>query len=167
MAILISYIHHTNALQQYCSVGNMAQHCRLGLFQDSDFAGEFEDSKSTSGGVLYIFGSRTFVPITWMCKKQTSVSHGSTESEIISLDLGLRMDGFLAPVLWNVVIEVLCHTNSTKTPTNPASGNRCETGNYSRNTSKLKQKENRDVDQLLHVDHVSTNARSSKGKSQL
>ena len=28
----------------------------------------------------------TFVPISWMYKKQTSVSHSSTESEIISLD---------------------------------------------------------------------------------
>ena len=28
-----------------------------------------------------------------MCKKQTSVSHSSTESEIISLDTGLRLDG--------------------------------------------------------------------------
>ena len=55
-------------------------------FQDSDFAGDLEDSKSTSGGVLCIFGSRTFVPISWTCKKQTSVSHSSTEAEIISLD---------------------------------------------------------------------------------
>ena len=39
------------------------------------------------------FGSHTFVPISWMCKKQTSVSHSSTESEIISLDAGLRLDG--------------------------------------------------------------------------
>ena len=31
VAILISYIHHTSDYQQYCSVGNMAQHCRLGL----------------------------------------------------------------------------------------------------------------------------------------
>ena len=30
------------------------------------------------------------------CKKQTSVSHSSTESEIISLDAGLRMDGIPA-----------------------------------------------------------------------
>ena len=56
-----------------------------GVFQDSDFA-DLEDSKSTSVGIFCIFGSRTFVPITWMCKKQTSVSHSSTESEIISLD---------------------------------------------------------------------------------
>ena len=30
-----------------------------------------------------------------MCKKQTSVSHSSTESEIVSLDAGLRMDDLL------------------------------------------------------------------------
>ena len=42
---------------------NTAQQCRLGLFQDSDFAGDLEDSTSTSGGILCIFGSHTFVPI--------------------------------------------------------------------------------------------------------
>ena len=56
----ISYIHHTNDHRQYCHVGNTAQHCRLGLFQDSDFAGGVEDSKSTSGGICCILGSRTF-----------------------------------------------------------------------------------------------------------
>ena len=66
--------------------GSTAQQCKLGLFQDSDFAGDLEDSKSTSCGVLCIFGSHTFVPISWMCKKQLSVSHSSTEAEIISLD---------------------------------------------------------------------------------
>ena len=81
---------------------NAAQHCRLVLFQDSDFAGDLEDSTSTSGGVLRIFGSRTFVPISSMCKKQTSVSHSSTESEIISLDAGLRMNGLPALDLWDV-----------------------------------------------------------------
>ena len=41
-----------------------------------------------------------------MCKKQTSVSHSSTEPEVISLDAGLRMDGILALDQWDVVIEV-------------------------------------------------------------
>ena len=72
-ARLIAYIHHTCEYRQYCYVGNTAQQCRLGLFQDSDFAGDLEDSKSTSGGILCIFGSHTFVPKSWMCKKQTSV----------------------------------------------------------------------------------------------
>ena len=81
---LMSYIHHTCEFRHYCHVGSIAKQCRLGLFQDSDFAGDLEDSKSTSGGTLCIFGSRTFVPISWMCKKQTAVAHSSTESEIIS-----------------------------------------------------------------------------------
>ena len=46
-------------------VGNTAKQCRLGLFQDSDFAGDLEDSKSTSGGTLCVFESHTFVPISW------------------------------------------------------------------------------------------------------
>ena len=96
LARLISYIHHTCEYRQYCYVGNTAQHCRLGLFQDSDFAGDLEDSKSTSGGILCIFGSRRFVPTSWTCKKQNSVSHSSTEAEIVSLDAGLRMDGIPA-----------------------------------------------------------------------
>ena len=96
---LISHIHHSNDNRQYCHVAYTAQHRRLVLLQDSDFAGDLEESKSTSGGVLCIFGSRTLVPICWMCKKQSSVSHSSTESEIISLDWMLDcewMDCFLS-----------------------------------------------------------------------
>ena len=88
-------------------MGTTAKQYRLGLFQDSDFAGDLEDSKSTSGGTLCIFGSHTFVPVSWMCKKQTSVSHSSTEFEIISLDAGLRLDGILAFDLWDLIVSVL------------------------------------------------------------
>ena len=110
---LISYIHHTCEYKQYCYVGNTAKQCRLGLFQDSDFAGDLEDSKSTSGGTLCVFGSHTLVPISWMCKKQTSVSHSSTESEIISLDAGLRLDGIPALDLWDLIVLVLGNTIQT------------------------------------------------------
>ena len=112
---LISYIHYTCEYKQYCHVGNTAKQCRLGLFQDSDFAGDLEDSKSTSGGTLCVLRSHPFVPISWMCKKQTSVSHSSTESEIISLDAGLRMDGVPALDLWNQIVTVLHgNTNQSK-----------------------------------------------------
>ena len=57
--------------------------------------------------------SNIFVPISWMCKKQTSVSHSSTEAELISLDAGLRMDGILALDLWDLVIEVF-HCSPTQ-----------------------------------------------------
>ena len=104
---LISYIHHTCDYKQYCHVGNTAKQCRLGLFQDSDFAEDLEDSKSASGGTLWTFGSHTFVPISRMCKKQTSVSHSSTESEIISLHAGLRLDGIPALDFWDLIVTVL------------------------------------------------------------
>ena len=68
------------------------------------------------GEFVCIFGSRTFVPISWMCKKQTSLSHCSMESDIISLDDGLRMDGIPALDLWHVVIEVL-HSSNNVQPT--------------------------------------------------
>ena len=104
---LISFIHHTCEYEQHCHVGNAANQCGLGLFQDSDFAGELEDSKSTSGGILCVFGSHSFVPISWMRKKRTAVSHSSTESEIISLDNGLRIDGLPALELWDLIVSVL------------------------------------------------------------
>ena len=41
-----------------------------------------------------------------MCKKQIAVSHSSTESEIISSDTGLRLDG-LPLELWDLIVSVL------------------------------------------------------------
>ena len=118
-ARLFSCIHHTSDYRQFCHAGNTAQHCRLCLLEDPDFAGDLEDSKSTSGRVLCIFGSRTFAPTSWMCAKQTSVSHSSTESEILPLDAGLRMDGIPALDLWDAVKEALHYYKNV-----PASGNR-------------------------------------------
>ena len=107
---LISYIHHRCEYKQYGYVGNIAKQCRLGLFPDSYSVGDLEDSKSTSGGTLCVFGSHSFVPISWMCKKQTSVSHSSTESEIISLDAGLRSDGIPALDFWDLIVLLLGNT---------------------------------------------------------
>ena len=59
------------------------------------------------------FGSHTFVPISWMCKKQASVSHSSTESEIISLDAGLRFDWIPTLDLWDLIVLVLGNTIQT------------------------------------------------------
>ena len=41
-----------------------------------------------------------------MCKKQTAVSHSTTESEIISLDIGLRLDGLPALEIWDLTVSV-------------------------------------------------------------
>ena len=52
-----------------------------------------------------------------MCKKQTLVSHSSTESEIIPLDAGLRLDGIPALDLWDLIVSVL--GNTIQTPERP------------------------------------------------
>ena len=137
-------------------MGNAAQHCRLGLFEDSDFAGDLEDSKSATGGVLCIFGSPTFVPISWMCKKQTSVSHSSTESEIISLDAGLRMDGSLAVDLWGTTPRIPTRTRACTR----------ETGAKNQSTPKIKQVSDQNVD-LSHIVRLPSNVRLSEKESQL
>ena len=104
---------------------------------------------------------RTFVLISRMCKKQTSVSHSSTESEIISLDAGLRMDGLLALDFWDIVIEVLRSTNNTARKNKPAQGDLCETGSHSFNRNRIKtstETRKQEFKQWLNVDSVPSNA---------
>ena len=45
-----------------------------------------------------------------MCEEQSSVSDSSTESEIISLDAALRLDGTPAHYLWDLIVSVLGNT---------------------------------------------------------
>ena len=53
-------------------------------------------------------GPNTFCPISWMCKKQGAVSHSSSESEVIALDAGTRLEGIPCFTLWETVIDVMC-----------------------------------------------------------
>ena len=157
---LISHIHHTCDYKQYCHVGNTAKQCRLGLFQDSDFAGDLEDSKCTSGGTLCVFGSHTFVPISWMCKKQTSVSHSSTESEIISLDAGLRLDGIPALDLRDLIVAVLGNTNQSHKELGDLVMNKREVRSQPHTIQELKQSQ-RVINDLDNVDFIPSNVKSS------
>ena len=156
---LISYIHHPCEYKQYCYVGNTAKQCRLGLFQDSDFAGDLEDSKSTSGGTLCVFGSHTFVPTSWMCKKQTSVSHSSTESEIISLDAGLRLDGITALDLWDLIVAVLGNTNQSHKEQGDLVTNKREVRSTAHTMQKRKQFQGV-INDLDNVDFIPSNVNS-------
>ena len=150
---LNSCIHHSCEHKQHCHVGDTAKQCRLGLFQDFDFAGDLEDSKSTSGGTLCIFGSHTFVPICWMRKKQTSVSHSSTESEIISLDTGLRLDGLPALELWDLIVSVFGNISHVSDRTvQPVNG---------------KNKSYNKIDGMQDIDAVPSNVQSARQEALL
>ena len=152
---LISYIPHTCEYKQYCHVCNIAKQCRLGLFQDSDFAGDLEDSKSTSGGTPCVFGSHTFVPLSWLCKKQNAVSHSSTESEIISLDAGLTLDGLPALELWDLIVSVFGSVSQTSDRT----GRPVDT--------ERRQKSQGKINVLKNIDCVPSNVQSSHQEALL
>ena len=105
---------------------------------------------------MCIFGSHTFVPISWMCKKQTSVSHSSTESEIISLDAGLRLDGIHPLDLWDLVVSVL-------------HGNTYHSNQERRDPHKspTRKKFHGKIDGLDNVDFISSNVHSSRHEALL
>ena len=52
--------------------------------------------------VMSILDHKHF-PISSLCKKQTAVSHSCAESEIMSLDEGLRVEGTPALEMWDCV----------------------------------------------------------------
>ena len=51
LARLMSYIHNTSDCRQYCHAGNTAQHCRLEICLDSDFAGRSSRLKIDLGWI--------------------------------------------------------------------------------------------------------------------
>ena len=89
--------------------------------------------------------------------------HSSTESEIISLDAGLRTDGLLTldPGYW--VVEVMLTTQGIPKPTQVSTR---ETRALPQSTPRIKQVLDQNVD-LTNVDHVPSNAHFSQKKSQL
>ena len=105
---------------------------------------------------MCIFGSHTFVPKSWLCKKQTAVSHSSTESEIISLDTGLRLDGLPALELWDLIVSVFGNisriSDRTEKPVN---------GENKHHKSPNK------IDVMKDIDSVPSNVQSARQEALL
>ena len=66
--------------------------------------------------MLCLMGSKTFVRLTWLCNRQTAVSHSSTEAEVIALDAGVRLEGLPALAFCEEVQDVM---SSNKLPMAP------------------------------------------------
>ena len=91
-----------------------------------------------------------------MCKKQTSVSHSSTESEIISLDTGLRLDGLPALELWDLIVSVLENVSRVS----DGSG-QPDNDVYKRRKSQMK------IDVMKDIDSVPSNVQSARQEALL
>ena len=91
-----------------------------------------------------------------MCKKQTSVSHSSTESEIISLDTGLRLDGLPALELWDLIVSVFGNISHISDRTGqPVNGE--DKHHKSRNK----------IDVMQDIDSVPSNVQSARQEALL
>ena len=68
---------------------------------------DLTDSKFTSDGLFCKFGGHAFVLISWACWKQTVVSHSSTKAEVIFSNAVPRMEGVLALICLDTVVDVM------------------------------------------------------------
>ena len=118
------------------------------------------------GGTLCIFGSHTFVPISWMCQKQPSVPHSSTESEVISLDAGLRLDGIPTLDQWDLIVAVLGNRNQSQKEHGDLLMNKREVRSPPHTIHKRKQSQ-RVINDLDNVDFIPSNVNSSHQEALL
>ena len=149
----LDFVHSQHEWQKlYCHVTNTALHCRTGLFQDADLAGNLQDSQSTSGGIVCIFGSRTFVPIRWICKKQTSVSDVYwIWGYIFRVQVyAWTVSSLLISDIWSLIH----HTALCNPLLDEHSQERC-------NETKKQSNTSRDLG-WTHVDYVTSNAKLSR-----
>ena len=101
-----------------------------------------------------------------MCKKQTSVSHRSTESEIISLDAGLRLDGIPALDLWDLIVAVLGNTNQSNKARRDLCPNQREVRSTPHTIQKRKQSRGM-INDLDNVEFIHSNVNSSHQEASL
>ena len=91
-----------------------------------------------------------------MCKKQTAVSHSSTESEIISLDTGLRLDGLPALELWDLIVSILGNVSRVSDGS----------GKLDSDVHK-RHKPHKKIDVMKDIDAVPSNVNSSRQEALL
>ena len=91
-----------------------------------------------------------------MCKKQTAVSPSSTESGIISLDTGLRLDGLPALELWDLIVSVLGNISRISDRTGKPV-----------NSENKHHKSHNKLDAMKDIDAVLSNVQSARQEALL
>ena len=102
------------------------------------------------------FRKSYIVPICWMCKKQTAVSHSSTESEIISLDTGLRLDGLPVLELWDLSVSLFQSVSQVSD----------RRGRLDNDVNKHHQYQRR-INVMENIDSCTSNVQSSRQEASL
>jgi hypothetical protein len=71
-------------------------------YSDSDWAGDIDDRKSTSGMVFYLGCN----PISWCSQKQKVVAHSSREAEYIAASTEARQGLWLGRLLADLMMKM-------------------------------------------------------------
>ena len=95
-----------NDHRQCSHVGNTAQHCRLGLLQDSVMLETLKIVNLPRVSLVYLWKSNICSRKWNVQETNVGISHFE-RTEVFSLDVGLSMDGLFALDLSDVVMEVL------------------------------------------------------------
>ena len=98
--------------------------------------------------------------------KQTSVSHSSTDSEIISLGAGLRFDGIPPLDFWNLIVAVLGKTNQSHQERGDPFMNKRGVRSTPQTIPKRKQSQGV-INDLDNVDFIPSNVNSSHQEALL
>ena len=91
-----------------------------------------------------------------MWKKQTAVSHSSTESEIISMDIVLRLDGLLALELWDLIVSVFGNISRVS-----------DRSGQPDNDVHKRHKSQKKIDVMKNIDAVPSNLQSASQEALL
>ena len=102
-----------------------------------------------------------------MCEKQTSVSHSSTESEIIFLDAGPRLYGTPALDLWFLIVAVLGNTNQSHSEWRDLFKNKREVRSTLLTTFKKRKRSQGVINDLDNVDFIPSNVQFSHQEALL
>ena len=89
-------------------------------------------------------------------QETTALSHSSTESEIISSDTGLKLDGLPALELWDLIVSVLGNVSRVS----DGSG-KPESDDHKRHKSHNK------IDVMKDIDAVPSNVQSARQEALL
>ena len=163
LARSISHICFTSDYRQHCHVGNAAQHCRFGAFQDSQFARDLEDSKSTSGGVLCFFEVEHLYP---------SVGCARSKRQCLTGLENQRSCRWMLVCVWTVYMRLTCGNWSLKCWERPREYPNQPKHKHGKlvfrpkSHPRLKQVLGQNVD-LSNMDQVPSNALLSDKESQL
>jgi hypothetical protein len=81
---------------------NKNDYYTIKAFCDSDYAGDYETRRSTSGYIIYVNDS----PISWKSKGQERVAYSSTEAEYIAMSDASKEIMFIIQLLQQMNLKV-------------------------------------------------------------